>query len=156
MIQIDRMRAKKIYDLLCEVTDTGRPWYRADPDQMKISSTELVGKVWFINYIINLDSKNQLVRFIARLHIKFDTNRRVDGAMAVSIINNILADGNFDYNYSTGEVFFRNTLLFRDSVISKQLLKNFFATALHTIECHVIKLYKISKGLINYDEIIDA
>ena len=107
-----------------------------------------------MEFVVFIDTDRQLVRMLSRLPFKFPEDNRVNGAVATSYINYKLADGSFDYDYSTGEVTFRLTATFIDSLISEDLLLYMVACACYTVDEYNDKLLMVAKGMLPIDQFI--
>lgn len=146
-------QAKTVYNTLCRALDS-REWeYQSHPEKMVVTFTS-AGDDIPMEFVVFIDSDRQLVRMLSRLPFKFAEDNRVDGAIATSYINYKLADGSFDYNYSTGEVTFRLTATFIDSLISEDLLLYMVACACYTVDDYNDKLFMLAKGMLPIDQFI--
>lgn len=148
-------QAKTVYNTLCNALDS-RGWkYQSHPEDMVVTFT-YAGEDIPMEFIVFIDSDRQLVRMLSRLPCKFAEDNRADGAVATSYINYKLADGSFDYDYSTGEVMFRLTATFIDSLISEDLLLYMVACACCIVDEYNDKLLMVAKGMLPVDRFISG
>ena len=146
-------QAKTVYNTLCKALDS-RQWnYESHPKDMIVTFT-YAGEDIPMEFIIFIDADRQLVRMLSRLPFKFPEDSRVDGAVATSHINYKLADGSFDYDYSTGEITFRLTATFIDSLISEDLLFYMVACSCFTVDRYNDQLLMVAKGMLPIDRFI--
>lgn len=146
-------QAKTVYNTLCKALDSKKWKYQGHPEDMVVTFTS-TGDDIPMEFVVFIDSDRQLVRMLSRLPFKFPEDNRVDGAVATSYINYKLADGSFDYDYSTGEVTFRLTATFIDSLISEDLLLYMVACACYTVDDYNDKLLMVAKGMLPIDRFI--
>lgn len=146
-------QAKTVYNTLCKALDSKKWKYQSHPEDMVVTFTS-TGDDIPMEFVVFIDSDRQLVRMLSRLPFKFPEDNRVDGAVATSYINYKLADGSFDYDYSTGEVTFRLTATFIDSLISEDLLLYMVACACYTVDEYNDKLLMVAKGMLPIDQFI--
>lgn len=70
---------------------------------------------------IKVDSDRQLIVILSHLPFVIPENKRLDATVAVSVVNNKLVDGSFDYSIADGHMFFRMTSSFNESEIGNEL-----------------------------------
>lgn len=146
-------QAKAVYKTLCEALDA-RSWkYQAHPEDLVVTFTA-TGEDLPMDFVALVDADKQLVQMASRLPFKFDKERRVDGAVAVAYVNFALVDGTFDYNYDTGEITFRITATFMDSLISADLLLYMVACACITVDEFNDKLLMAAKGMLPVERLV--
>lgn len=146
-------QAQMVYKTLCKALDSKKWKYQDHPEDMVVTFTS-AGDDIPMEFVVFIDSDRQLVRMLSRLPFKFPEDNRVDGAVATSYINYKLADGSFDYDYSTGEVTFRLTATFIDSLISEDLLLYMVACACYTVDEYNDKLLMVAKGMLPIEQFI--
>ncbi len=102
---------------------------------------------------IHIDAERELVRMMSQLPFTFSEAKRLDGAIATSQANYKLVDGNFDYDFATGKIFFRLTSSFRGSLISKDLLNYMIDGSCYMVDEFNDKFLMIDKGLLTVDDV---
>lgn len=148
-------QAKAVYKTFCKALDSKKWKYEEHPNDMVITFSS-VGDDIPMEFVVFIDAERQLVRMLSKLPFKFSKENRVDGAIATAYINYKLADGSFDYDYSTGEVVFRLTATFMDSLISEELLLYMVACACYTVDDYNDKLLMVAKGMLPVDKIVSG
>ncbi len=146
-------RAKEVYNTLCKALNTKQWNYEKHPEDMVVTFSS-VGDDIPMDFVVFIDAERSLVRMMSKLPFKFGEDKRVEGAIATSCANYRLADGSFDYDYSKGEVVFRLTATFKDSLISEELLLYMVACSCYTVDEYNDKLLMVAKGLISIDQFI--
>lgn len=154
MTDANKMKqAQTVYDTLCKALDAKSWKYSAHPEDMVVTFS-YVGEDIPMQVVVYVDPEKQIVRMLSKLPFKFPEELRVEGAIAVSHINYKLADGNFDYDYDTGESLFRLTATFIDSLISEDLLLYMVACACYTIDEYNDKLLMIARGMLSVEDFL--
>lgn len=148
-------QAQTVYNTLCKALDSKKWKYREHPEDMVVTFA-YTGEDIPMEFVVFIDADRQLVRMLSRLPFKFPEDNRVDGAVATSYINYKLADGSFDYDYSTGELTFRLTATFIDSLISEDLLFYMVACSCYTVDKYNDKLLMVAKGMLSVDRFISG
>ena len=82
-------------------------------------------------------------------HLPFKTAKKANEkmALAVCMVNQVLLEGNFDFDYLNGSLLFRTGTVFKDSVISKQAITHLIKQTLATVYEYNDKLYTVSRGI---------
>lgn len=145
-------QAKTVYATLCKALDSKNWKYDEHPDDLALTFSS-VGDDLPMGFVVHIDADRQLVRMFSRLPFKFPEESRVDGAIATSIINYKLADGSFDFDYSTGDVTFRLTATFMDSLISEDLLLYMVACSCYTVDEYNDRLLMVAKGMLPAEKV---
>ncbi len=146
-------QAKTVYKTLCKALDDKNWKYEEHPDDLVVTFSS-VGEDLPMGFVVHIDADRQLVRMFSRLPFKFPEERRVDGAIATSLINYKLADGSFDFDYSTGDVTFKLTATFLDSLVSEDLLLYMVACSCYTVDEYNDRLLMAAKGMLPADKVV--
>ena len=98
---------------------------------------------------------NKLVAvLLSRLPFAIPENICLDAAVAVSVINEHLVDGCFDFDLSTGNMFFRVTNSFMESTVSEDVFSYMLMCSCATIDEYNDKILMLAKGLISIEQFI--
>ena len=108
-----------------------------------------------IKFMIHIYAENQVIRLLSTLPFDVTEDKRIDLAIAVNHVNCQIIDGSFDYDIQKGEISFRMTSSYMDSVISTELIKYMISIAAGTIDQYNDKLYFISEGKLSIREFMD-
>lgn len=146
-------QAKTVYETFCKALDARKWKYEGHPED-RVITFSYMGEDIPMNFVVFIDEDRQLVRMLSRLPFTFAEDHRVDGAVATSYINFKLADGSFDYDYFTGEVIFRLTATFIESLVSEELLFYMVACSCYTVDKYNDKLLMVAKGMLPVDRFI--
>lgn len=146
-------QAQLVFQSLCEMLD-GREWpYEKDEKEFVIACGAR-GDDLPIGIIIRVDRKRRIVSLISQMPFPVPENRRTAMAIAVSQASSELVDGNFEFNYMTGDIFFRMTSSYFDSLIGKDMFEYMLACACYTIDEYNDKFEVIAKQDMSAEEIV--
>lgn len=146
--------AQSTYQILCRALDKDDWHYRKDDEKLTVTCGAQ-GEDLPIEFNISVDAQRQIVIFLSGLPFKISEEKRMAGAIAVSCINNQLVCGGFDYDVSTGTIFFRMTNSFRDSILDAEVFASIIYTSCKTIDEYNDKLFMISKGLLSIEKFLE-
>ena len=137
--------AKEVYDTLCNTLDGMKLRYGKDEDKL-IIHLGMNGDDIPMDFIIHCDADRQLIRLMSFLPFKISEEKRIDGAIATSYANFLMADGSFDYNLGDGSILFRMTSSFRESLVGEDLFMYMIHIACVTVDEYNDQFLMISKG----------
>lgn len=150
-------RAKQMYELLCKTLDDRGLRYSKDGKdedgdwKVHFGGT---GEDLQMNFVIYIDVGRQLFRFMSPMPFKIGEEHRLDVAIATCQANNLMVDGNFDYNIDTGSIIFKMTTTFRDSVISQDLVDYMLGVTINMADEFNDKFLSLDKGTMTLDEFL--
>ena len=154
--KIKMERANEVYNTLTTMLDA-RDWnYKKDEEKLLIKSG-IKGDDLPVEFFIVVKPDNEVVQFISILPFNMPEDKRVDGAIAVSIANYGLIEGSFDYDVMDGEISFRLTTSYRGgSTISDDLLESMIYIASSTVDQYNDKFFMIAKGMMTIEQLIET
>ena len=143
--------AKSEFDTLCKLLDDRELTYKKFEEDLVVSFI-MGGEDIPMQIIINIDSDRQLIRLMSPIPVTFEGDKRIEGAIATCRANYKMADGSFDYDYSSGKVSFRMTSSYMDSLISEEVLEYMIAIACATVDKYNDKFLMLSKGMMKIED----
>lgn len=105
---------------------------------------------------IKVDARRQFVMLFSRLPFAIQEDKRLDVAVGVSAVNNELADGCFDYDVTTGRMYFRMTNTFMESKMDKEVFTYMLFCSCQTIDQYNDKFLMLSKGMLSMEQFLQA
>ncbi|MBP5194341.1 MAG: YbjN domain-containing protein [Clostridia bacterium] len=141
-------QAKVTYDTLCRMLDEINWRYERDEENFTIDSGSS-GEDLPIQFRIIVDPERMIVSLISPLPFDIPDEKRVEMAIAVSMVNYSIVDGSFDYDYTDGTLLFRMTSSFRESLIGKDVFKYMIAVSCKTIDDYNDKFLMIVKDVMS-------
>ena len=150
----DMNKARSVYNSLISMLNT-RDWkYQPDDENMLIRSG-IKGEDLPIEFVMIVNPRNEVVQFLSGLPFKMPEDMRVDGALAVAVANYGLVDGSFDYDLNDGEIRFRLTCSYRDSVLGADLFEYMIGAAASTVENYNDRFFMLAKKMITIEKFIE-
>ena len=147
--------AKGTFATLCRTLDAHEWKYRKNEEKLTVECGAQ-GEDLPMELTVQVDADRMLVMLLSQLPFKISEEKRVDGALAISFVNDQLVDGCFDYDISTGKVFYRMTNSFRDSILDGEVFTYMLFCACQTIDEYNDKLLMLSKGMLTLEQFIDS
>lgn len=148
------VRAQKNYATLCTMLD-GNDWhYKKDDAKLKIECGAQ-GDDLPMDISIRIDSDWQLVVLLSHLPFVVSEDKRLDIAVATSVINYKLVDGSFDFDIEDGHMFFRMTSSYRESELAKEVFFYMLMCSCQTIDEYNDKLLMLAKNMLSLEDFIN-
>ena len=153
MAEDNRKQGERMYQSLCSMLD-GMKWkYKKIPEKLMIECSA-VGDDLPIPLKIWVEPDRHTVRFYSHL-VYVDKSRLTQVSLALSAANYALVIGCFDFDLSDGEISFRLTMPYRDSILSETLLGDLLYTTCSTVDRYNDKLDDLIKDKITLNDFID-
>ena len=150
----EMQQAKAIYDTIINMLDTqGWKYERFDDDLVIRSGVK--GDDLPIEFLVFVKPKNQVVQFISKLPFEIPEDKRVEAAIAVSVANYGLVDGSFDYDINDGEIRYRLTSSYRESLRGMDLFEYMIMCGASTVDDYNDRFFMLSKGMIDVEKFIE-
>ena len=105
---------------------------------------------------IILRADKQIASVFSVMPFAIDEARRKDAAVAVAAANHGLIDGSFDLNLSTGEIRFRLTSCFIDSVLSESLFSYLMFVSAETVDRYNDRFLALNSGDMTLEQFLAA
>lgn len=153
-VEINMEKAKSVFDTLVKMLDTRGLRYEKHEERLLIKSG-MRGDDLPIEFIVVVKPEQQLVEFLSRLPFVMPEDKRLDGAVAVCVANYGLYDGSFDYNLKNGEIIFRLTSSYRESVLGEELFEYMIMCSSAIVDQYNDKLFMLSKGMITLQQFME-
>lgn len=155
MVQQNSEQAQEVFKAFCQVLED-KDWnYNKDEENLVIHCGAQ-GDDFPIKLTINIDTERSLVILLSKLPFVIQEDKRIDAAIAICAINDILADGSFDYDVNDGKIIFRMANSFIDSKLGPDVFEYMLLCSCHIIDEHNDKLFALSKGMMSLEQYIDA
>ena len=154
MAEQDMRKAVEVYETLCSMLDNINWKYDKIEEKLMIKSG-VKGEDLPIDFIVVVKPRNQVVQFISSMPFNMPEDKRVEGALAVCTANYGLVDGSFDYDLSDGQIVFRLTSSYRDSLLSEALFEYMVMVSASTIDKYNDRFFMLAKGMISLEQFIE-
>ena len=146
-----KKQAQENMKTLCDFLDGEKINYQKESD--KVIKFTFIGDDLNIEVKFVIDDERALINLYSELPFKVPQKMRPVIALAVSVINWDLIDGDFDFSFENGSVCFRLTSVYRDSIISKKTFDYMMSLSADTVEKYNDKLFFISQGKMTLTEL---
>lgn len=147
------VQAKAVFDTLCRSLDNRKWNYKKNEEELTVEcgvqSEDLP-----IEISIKIDVDRRLAMLISHIPLVVKEDKRLDAAIAVSAVNNMLVDGSFDYNIASGHMFFRMTNSFIESTISEEVFFYMIFCSCQTIDEYNDKFLMLAKGMVSVEQFL--
>ncbi len=145
--------AQSVYKSICDIFD-GNNWkYQKDEENLAVY-IGINGDDLPMAFKVSCDVDRQVLRVISQLPFKIEDDKKFEGALLLSLINYMLVEGNFDYDIFEGDVMFRSTTSFKESLISKDLIEYMFQVAISTVDDYNDLLYQFNQGELSLQDAV--
>ena len=151
--QLIATQAKDTYETLCHTLDALEWSYNKCEEDLRIECYAR-GEDLPIDITVRVDAERMLVLLISNIPFVVGEDKRLDVAIAVSAINNMLVDGSFDFNIATGQMFFRMTNSFIESKLSESVFAYMLYCSCETVDAYNDKLLMIAKGMLSMESFL--
>lgn len=155
MAEEKKVTSLKAFRTLCSMLDNNGWRYKKNEDDLNISCGAQ-GDDLPMDIFITIDDRRELVSLLSRMPFVIEEDKRMETAVAVSIVNNRLVDGSFDYNIADGVIFFRMTSTFIDSELSEEVFKYMLYCSCSMIDRFNDKFLMFSKGLMKLEDFMNC
>lgn len=145
---------KKTYATLCATLEEHKWNFRRDDEKMEIEYG-VNGDDMPMRFFIRFDADRALMRVFSPMPLAVKEDKRLEMAVAISMINNRLADGCFEMDITNGELRFRVCSCFCDSVLSPEVFLYFVQMSIKVVEIYNDKLYMLATGMISLEKFIE-
>ena len=153
MSDLKLQNAQAAYSKLCSTMDS-MDWHYTKKEDDLIIECGAKGEDLPMDLTIICKVELQLLTLISHLPFTVPEDKRLDMAMAVSVINNRLANGCFDYNILEGKLFFRMSTSFLGIALGAETIEYIIYCSCGTIDEYNDKLLMISKGLLSLEQFL--
>ena len=147
------MTAKEAFYAVCNMLDSANLKYDTDESELKVICG-IQGDDFPVRMQILIDEDHTLVALYSQMPFDVPEDKRIEFALAISKVNNSLADGSFDYDMRDGSILFRLTLSYLDSVIGNDAFFYQLLVSFKTIDEYNDKFFMLSKGAISIEDFL--
>ena len=147
-------QALEVYGVLCSMLDHIGWKYEKVEDKLMIRSG-VRGDDLPIEFIVMVKPRNEVVQLLSAMPFNMPEDKRVEGALAICAANYGLIDGSFDYDLSDGQIVFRLTSSYRDSLLSEELFKYMVMVSAGTVDKYNDRFFMLAKGMIDVQKFLE-
>lgn len=149
------MQAKLVYQTFCNALDREEWKYKKDDEKLTIECGAQ-GEDLPIEFRITADADRQLLVLLSHLPFVIAEDKRIDLAVAICAVNNLLIDGCFDFDIGSGHMFFRVTNSFWDSTLSEDVCIELLYKACQIADEYNDQFLMLSKGILSIEKFLTS
>ena len=146
-------QAKEVFETLCRALDNHEWNYSKDEEKLAIECGAQ-GEDLPMKLTVKVDAERALIMLLSHIPFPIPEDKRLDLAIAVSAVNNRLVDGSFDYDVTKGNMFFRMTNSYLESMIGEDVIAYMLFCSCQTIDEYNDKFLMLAKGIISVEQFI--
>ncbi len=139
--------ARKVFDrMVASLND--RKWHfeQDTSDGLLCIRTTAVGEDLPVKLFIYVDEDRELLSVRSTLPFAMSKDKLVEGAVAICIINDVLANGCFKYDVHSGEMVFKVSAKWSGGLIDDSVFSYLIDVTCGTVDEYNDKLLMVSKG----------
>lgn len=146
--------AKEAYKVLLKSLDELK-WKYERKDDMFAVKFSITSDDFPMSFVLYVEAEPRLYMISSELPIVVAQDKRAEMAVAVCRANYRLADGWFEFDVSTGKIYFKVATSFADSLISSEVIKYLLNIAGSTVDKYNDKLIMIAKGMYKLEDFLN-
>ncbi len=147
--------AKEVYKALCQFLDEDGWKYDKNEEDLVITSGAS-GEDLPIQFMVKVDAERGVIRTLSRMPLSVPEDKRLDMAIAVSIINNKLIEGCFEFNIANESIIFSMINCFAGATLGKGAFAHIIIRFCKTVDMYNDKLLMLAKGLVTLEQFIES
>lgn len=147
------MLAQQVYKTLCEAIER-REWTYDKDEEKLLVHFGVNGDDLPMRFILIVDADRQLIRLMSPMPFKMSEDKRMEGALATCAASFGMVDGSFDYDLSDGEIVFRMTASFRESVIGDGLFQYMISCSCAMVDKYNEQFLALDKGVLSINDFL--
>lgn len=149
----DMERAQAEFEKLCQTFEE-EGWKIQKDEEKLVIECSARGEDLTIDLHVQVDADRELIYLLSKMPFTVADDKRIDMVIAVSMVNDILVHGCFDFDVNSGRMFFRMTNSYKDSSLGYDLYKYLIYCSCQTIDEYNDKLLMLSTGILDMDAFI--
>lgn len=146
--------AQAEYKLLCDLLDSYN-WHYDKDDEKLVLYVNVRGEDLPIPIRVIIDADRQLAVLHSQMPFDVPEDMRKNMAVAVSLANHDLVDGVFDYDVESGNIVFRITSSFMESLIGGEVFDYMVQAACSLVDEYNDKFAAVVAQKMTIEEIVD-
>ncbi|MCM1219107.1 MAG: YbjN domain-containing protein [Lachnospiraceae bacterium] len=149
-----KMMGQNVYETICKMFDAQNYHYERHDEEHVITCT-VRGDDLPMDIIFAVRDERQIVQLISPMPFTVPEDKRIDMALAITIINNMLVDGSFDFDMAKGRVSFRLTASYIESILGKELFEYMLMISATTVDEYNDKFFMLAKGMLSFEQFLE-
>lgn len=152
-----KQNAENVFNTIIKMLDSINFHYETDTsDDMPMISLTVNGDDLPMKVFIFVRPEREIVSLYSPIPVKVPEDKRVEMAVAVAMANDGMIDGSFDYSLSKGEIRFRLTESFVESLLGQEQFRYMLGVSVNTIDRFNDRFLMLAKGMMTLDQFSEA
>ena len=147
-------KAEQVFTQISNVVALKTAKYTINQKDLSVNFT-VTGEDLPMDMTVKADKENQIITITSPMPYKISVDNRVICAVAVCAVSEQLTEGNFDYEIINGIITFRISTLFKDCVITQELIENMIVCAGKITDDYNDRFLALDKGFLQLDNFIN-
>lgn len=149
------MMGQTVYETICKMFDEkGFHYERHEEDH--VITCQVRGDDLPMDILFAVHDDRQIVQLLSPMPFTVPEDKRMDIALAITVINDRLVDGSFDFDLSKGRITFRQTASYIESILGKELFEYMLMVSASTVDEYNDKFLMIAKGMISFEQFLES
>lgn len=149
-----KMMGQKVYDTICKMFDEKGYHYERHDDDLVITC-QVRGDDLPMDILFAVRYDRQIVQLLSPMPFTVPEDKRMDIAIASTVVNERLIDGSFDFNLANGKISFRQTASYIESILGEKLFEYMLMVSAATIDEYNDKFFMIAKGQVSLEQFLE-
>lgn len=146
---------QNVYETICAMFDEMEYKYERHDDDLVITCS-VRGDDLPMDILFVVRPERQIVQLISPMPFTAPEDKRIDIALATTIVNNKLVDGSFDFDMTDGRVTFRLTASYIESILGKELFQYMLMVSAQTVDEYNDKFFMIAKNMMSFEQFVEG
>ena len=155
MAEINLERAKEVFQTICDAFDAKELKYQTDAEKL-VLQCGFQGEDLPISITMRVEPKLEVVSFFSKIPFSVAEDNRIAVAAAITMANSFLKSGCFDFDLSSGNIYYRVANSYRDCVVGKEMFIQMLAISYGAIENYNDKFMLLANGTISLEKFYEA
>lgn len=149
-----RLAAQVAYETVCRALEK-HDWKFKRHDDALVITCGARGDDLEMDFVIMADADRQVLSILSPMPFQVSEDKRMDVAIAVTMANNGMVMGCFDYDIADGKIRFRMNQSFYHSQIGEDLAYHLVMLTSYTVDHYNDKFLSVSTGVMSLEAFID-
>lgn len=150
-----RKLGQSVYETICAMFDDKGFTYERHDDDLVITCV-VGGEDIPMEIIFAVHDDRQIVQLISPMPFRIPEDKRIDVALAATVVNDRLIDGSFDFDLNEGRIAFRLTASYIESILGKELFEYMLMVSASTIDEYNDKFLMVGKGMMSFEQFVES
>ena len=148
-------KALRVFETIVDNLNNHNMRFQKDEENLRIVLFA-TGDDLMMPILFEVLESRQVMRILSPMPFKMPEDKRIDGAVVVSIANYGIVNGSFDYDIRDGEIRFRCTTAYHDTEVSDEMITYMMAISLQTTDRYNDRFQDVALGKMDVDGFMKA